>query len=77
MEHRDGIACLVVRSWNGFRVGATIVIEADKARRFAALGVLEIIQPKDAGAQEERRAESESAAESEPMKRRRRRSDGA
>lgn len=44
MEQRTGTAaCLIVKAWAGHRVGACVVLELDKAERFARLGVLEII----------------------------------
>lgn len=60
-------ACLVVRPWAGHRVGTTIVLEADKANRFKALGVLEIIIPPAPSAPVEQQSEKTGA----PMKRNR------
>lgn len=43
---KEGLAAvLVVRPWNGLRVGATVVLPMDKAKRFEAIGVLRILTP--------------------------------
>lgn len=43
---KDGhAAVLVIRPWNGLRIGATVVLPMDKAKRFEAMGVLRILTP--------------------------------
>jgi hypothetical protein len=66
-------ACLVVKPWAGHRVGTTIVLDADKAKRFAALGVLEVIIPPKPAPPVEQQSDTAAA----PMKRSRSRTNGA
>ena len=66
-------ACLVVKPWAGHRVGTTIVLEMDKANRFKALGVLEIIIPPAQPSQIEQQSQTAAA----PMKRSRNPSNGS
>jgi hypothetical protein len=41
-------AVLVVKPWSGHRVGATLVLQLERARHFERMGVLRVLAPQAA-----------------------------